>query len=377
MNTSKKYFENLDASRFFAFIIVFLAHTFISSSPEIKSSSIFQFVYGWGKIGMLGLEYFFVLSSFLISWIILEEKEKTNSFNIKNFLLRRTLRVWPLYFLIVLIGVLLSYIAQANNIELSPIPPFEYFGLFIINFYIIENGTNFLFFLAFLWSISIEEQFYLFWSFVMKFLKISLLWLSILLITISLVFRAIYIDESLQLYFNTISALGNFGIGGITAYLAFYNKSLFQKIVNLKRTHNILIYSILILSIVFFHQLNEIKIFTIFSRLYFSILFALYIIEQSYGKHRVFEPGKSVVLNYLGKISYGLYCFHGVVITILIKLLEQLHFTETYWHVFLLYPLIILAFSILFAHLSFKYFENYFLKLKAKFYTFTNHKIQQ
>ena len=374
MNTSKKYFENLDASRFFAFIIVFLAHTFITSSPEIKSSNIFQFVYGWGKIGMLGLEYFFVLSSFLISWIILEEKEKTNSFNIKNFLIRRTLRVWPLYFLIVLIGVLLSYIAKANNVELSPIPPFEYFGLFIINFYIIEHGTNFLFFLAFLWSISIEEQFYLFWSFVMKFLKISLLWLSILLIIISIVFRAIYIDESLQLYFNTISALGNFGIGGITAYLAFYNKSLFRKIINLKKIHNIIIYTVLVLSIVFFHQLNEIKIFTIFSRLYFSILFALYIIEQSYGQHRVFEPGKSIILNYLGKISYGLYCFHGVVITILIKLLEQLHFTETYWHVFLLYPLIILVFSILFAHLSFRYFENYFLKLKAKFYTFTNNK---
>ena len=374
MNTSKKYFENLDASRFFAFIIVFLAHTFITSSPEIKSSNIFQFVYGWGKIGMLGLEYFFVLSSFLISWIILEEKEKTNSFNIKNFLIRRTLRVWPLYFLIVLIGVLLSYIAKANNVELSPIPPFEYFGLFIINFYIIENGTNFLFFLAFLWSISIEEQFYLFWSFVMKFLKISLLWLSILLIIISIVFRAIYIDESLQLYFNTISALGNFGIGGITAYLAFYNKSLFRKIINLKKIHNIIIYTVLVLSIVFFHQLNEIKIFTIFSRLYFSILFALYIIEQSYGQHRIFEPGKSIILNYLGKISYGLYCFHGVVITILIKLLEQLHFTETYWHVFLLYPLIILVFSILFAHLSFRYFENYFLKLKAKFYTFTNNK---
>lgn len=372
MNTSKKYFENLDASRFFAFIIVFLAHTFITSSPEIKSSTFFQFVYDWGKIGMLGLEYFFVLSSFLISWIILEEKEKTNSFNIKNFLIRRTLRVWPLYFLIVFIGGLLYYIAQVNNVVLSPIPPFEYFGLFIINFYIIEHGTNFLFFLAFLWSISIEEQFYLFWSFVMKFIKISLLWLSILLITISLVFRAIYIDESLQLYFNTISALGNFGVGGITAYIAFYNKSLFQKIINLKRTHNILIYAILVLSIVFFQQLNEIKIFTIFSRLYFSILFALYIIEQSYGQHRVFEPGKSVVLNYLGKISYGLYCFHGVVITILIKFLEQLNFTETYWHVFLLYPLIILAFSILFAHLSFKYFENYFLKLKAKFYTFTN-----
>jgi len=372
LTNSKKYFDNLDASRFFAFIIVFLAHTFISISPSIKSSGAFQFVYNWGKIGMLGLEYFFVLSSFLISWIILEEQKITSSFNIKNFLLRRTLRVWPLYFLIVIIGILLSFLSHQLNIQIETIPPFKYFGLFIINFYIIENGTNFLFFLAFLWSISIEEQFYIVWSVVMKYLKINLLWLSILLIVISVVFRAYYIDESLQLYFNTISALGNFGVGGIIAYLAFYNKTLFKKIISINKTQTIALYTILVLSIVFFNQLNQYKLFTVFSRLYFSILFALFILEQSYGKNRFFNPGKSKILNYLGKISYGLYCFHGVVITILIKVLEQFKFTETYWHVFLIYPIIILCFTILISHLSFKYFENYFLKLKSKFYTFTN-----
>lgn len=372
MANSKKYFENLDASRFFAFIIVFLAHTFISVSSEIKSSSIFQFAYDWGKIGMLGLEYFFVLSSFLISWIILEEKKITNSFNIKNFLIRRTLRVWPLYFLIVLIGLSLSVLANQLNIGLESIPPFKYFGLFIINFYIIDNGTNFLFFLAFLWSISIEEQFYIVWSVVMKYLKINLLWLSISLIIISLVFRAYYINESLQLYFNTVSALGNFGIGGIAAYIAFHKTPLFERLISIKKNQTILLYFILILSIIFFNQLNHFDFFTVFSRLYFSILFALFIIEQSHGKNRFFNPGKSVILNRLGKISYGLYCFHGVVITILIKTLEQFSFIETYWHVFLVYPIIILTLTTLVSHLSFKYFENYFLKLKTKFYTFTS-----
>ncbi|MCB0381243.1 MAG: acyltransferase, partial [Flavobacteriales bacterium] len=103
-----------------------------------------------------------------------------------------------------------------------------------------------------------------------------------------------------------------------------------------------------------------------------SILFALFILEQSYGKNRFFNPGKSKILNHLGKISYGLYCFHGVVITILIKALEQFSFAETYWHVFLIYPIIILIATIFISHISFKYFENYFLKLKSKFYTFTS-----
>lgn len=320
---------------------------------------------------MLGLEYFFVLSSFLISWIILEEKKITHSFNIKNFLFRRTLRVWPLYFLIVFIGIALLMFSKYSNIDLEPIPPFKYFGLFIVNFYIIENGTNFLFFLAFLWSISIEEQFYIVWSIIMKFLKVNLLWLSILLVIISLIFRVYYIDESLQLYFNTISALGNFGIGGIAAHIAFYNTPFFNKLININKNQTILLYLTLILSVIFFNQLNNFKLFTIFSRLYFSLLFAFFIIEQSHGRNRFFNPGKSKILNHLGKISYGLYCFHGVVITVLIKLLEQSSILETYWHVFLFYPIIILLLTIAIAHLSFVHFEHYFLKLKAKFYTFT------
>lgn len=372
MANSKKYFDNLDASRFFAFFAVYISHMLIPKTPFISDSTYFITLKKTLQIGFLGVDFFFVLSSFLISWIILEEKKNTNSFNIKNFLIRRTLRVWPLYFLIVLIGILLSVLAQLFNVDIEAIPPFKYFGLFIINFYVIDNGTNFLFFLAFLWSISIEEQFYIVWSIVMKYLKINLLWLSILLVIISLVFRTYYINESLQLYFNTISALGNFGIGGIAAYITFYKTPLFKRLIGIKKNQTILLYLVLILSIIFFNQLNNYKLFTIFSRLYFSVLFALFIIEQSQGQHRFFNPGKSAVLNYLGKISYGLYCFHGVVITILIKALEQFSFTETYWHVFLLYPLIILIFTILVSHLSFKYFESYFLKLKAKFYTFVS-----
>ena len=371
MNTKKTYFENLDASRFFAFIIVFLAHGFIAVSPQIEQNGFFIDVKAWGKLGLLGLEYFFVLSSFLISWIILEEKKQTNNFNVKNFLLRRTLRVWPLYFLIVGLGFGLFYGAQLYQIELSPLPPLYNFLLFIVNFYIISHGTEFLFFLAFLWSISIEEQFYLFWAFIMKFIKINLAWLCSILIGISIAFRTYYLGEGSSMYFHTVSALGNFGVGGIAAYIAFHKTSLFDRVISLGKNVNRILYLILLLSIVFFHQLNQFDLFNVFSRLYFSLLFGFYILEQAFGKNRVFNGGKIKWFSYLGKISYGLYCFHGVVITILIKVLERMNFGETIWHSFIIYPLIIIICTIGLATLSYEYFEKYFLKLKSKFYTFT------
>lgn len=372
MNYKKRYFDNLDASRFIAFIIVFLAHAFVANSIEIKNSNSFQFIYHWGKLGILGLEYFFVLSSFLISWIILEEKSHSGQFNIKHFLIRRSLRVWPLYFLIVLMGFAVSGVFYYNNITISEIPSWYNFVLFIVNFYVIENGTNFLFFLVFLWSISIEEQFYLFYSVILKYLKINLLYISIVLIIASLVFRFLYINDGDRLFFHTISALGNFGVGGIAAYIAFHRKPLFIHLIGRKKIFNLFFYLLLILSIVFYHQLNDFKLFTVFSRIYFSLLFAYYIIEQAFGKHRLFNPGKNKLLNHLGKISYGLYCFHGVVITVLIKSLGFFNYTETHWHSYLIYPLIILITTIVIAHISFTYYENYFLKLKNKFYTFTS-----
>ncbi len=167
-----------------------MGHCFVTTDAVTESTHIFQSIYQWGKIGILGLEYFFVLSSFLISFIILEEKEQTNGFNISNFLIRRTLRVWPLYFLILGIGFLLSVFAMYLNVELSPLPEWPYLLFFLVNFYIISHGSEFLFFIAFLWSISVEEQFYIIWSFFMKFIHKYFVLFCFALVIVSLVFRS-------------------------------------------------------------------------------------------------------------------------------------------------------------------------------------------
>ena len=364
------YFKNLDASRFVAFILVFLAHCFITTDDHIKNSDLFESVYQWGKVGVLGLEYFFVLSSFLISMIILREKDETNDFNIKNFLFRRTLRVWPLYFLIVGIGLTLFYLGPFFDLSIEALPPIEYLVFFWVNFYIIEHGSEFLFFIAFLWSISVEEQFYILWSFLMKFIHKYFSAFCMLLIMSSLVFRIVYIDSDAHLFFHTISALGNFGIGGILAVSVYKKSRWVEEIKDLNKIWITAIYVFIILSIVFFHQLMENDRFRIVERLIFSIFFSFIIIEQSMGRNSLFKFGSLKIFDYLGKISYGLYCFHGVVITVLLQFIPDLFPTQNFFMVFFLFPIVIFAFTFLLSHLSYRYFESYFLRLKNKFYTF-------
>jgi peptidoglycan/LPS O-acetylase OafA/YrhL len=106
----------------------------------------------------------------------------------------------------------------------------------------------------------------------------------------------------------------------------------------------------------------------LFERLYFSILFALIIAVLCYS---TYVPVFQTFFNrfdFLGKISLGLYFYHGIVITIFSKLMVHYTIADNTWQVMLVNPLIMLTLSIICAYLSYNYFEKPILALKNKFY---------
>ena len=92
------YFPNLNGLRFFAALMVLLHHfeLFKSINPGTYYG---KFIMGIGKLGVI---LFFTLSGFLITYLLLIEKRETGTVQIRNFYVRRILRIWPLYFLVVL-----------------------------------------------------------------------------------------------------------------------------------------------------------------------------------------------------------------------------------------------------------------------------------
>src|ERR1700693_6351175 len=109
MEVGKKgYFENLDALRFFSFLFVFLFHTkFYEWVHSLTSSNFFLWPARLLSSGGWGVKFVFVLSGFLITWLLLKEKEKNNKIDIRNFYIRRVLRIWPLYYIVFFIGFFL------------------------------------------------------------------------------------------------------------------------------------------------------------------------------------------------------------------------------------------------------------------------------
>ena len=368
----KQYFQNLDATRAIAFFFVFAAHGFVSTNPNVLNDSLFESINTYGKLGFLGLEYFFVLSSFLITWIAIEEYNNNGYFKLKAFLIRRALRVWPIYFLVVFVAYFgfyfLKYVLDYN---LNELPNILNFIFFMVNFYTIDNGTSYLFFLVFLCSISIEEQFYIFWAFLLKYFFKYLKYLSFLLIFISLIFRTYYtIVEPVNniLYFHTLSAFGNFGVGSLIALMSFKKTNLFNKIKSFTFFKSSTIYLLFLFSLIFYNVIFSNSYFVIFERLFYSLIFGYIIIEQAFNNRAKIQFGKSKSLSYLGKISYGLYIYHGVVITLLVYILNAFSIKDSIIFTIIIYPIIILLATSFIANFSYKYIELWFLKMKKKYY---------
>jgi peptidoglycan/LPS O-acetylase OafA/YrhL len=150
------YRPELDALRFFAFLGIFLFHgmsTFLDH--PFRNVEVFH----WPWIGEWGVPLFFFLSAFLITELLLRERERFGKIHLGSFYLRRILRIWPLYFAAYWGFALLNL--WIPNINPGVAKTWPWFTFFFANQYIAHHGW-----IAEsvdpLWSVSVEEQFYAF-----------------------------------------------------------------------------------------------------------------------------------------------------------------------------------------------------------------------
>ena len=262
--------------------------------------------------GMLGVVIFFVLSGYLITRILLSLRKKTRAGlmpgrqAIKNFYLRRALRIVPLYFFVLLLVTILDVGTFRENWA------WHWTYLSNIYFYLNPNdipGHH-------LWSLSVEEQFYLAWPFIILFLPKRYLLSSILvIILIGPVFRYIFneLNPGLFVYRLTPSIFDSFGIGGLLAY-AHFSFGIDKK--STRRLVNILFVAAVALCIVVAWTGSGGELYgkpggVLFLNTLYSLISVWLISIFTKGRWQ-FTGWRSILrpLLYLGKISYSLYLFH-------------------------------------------------------------------
>lgn len=360
--SQKTYYPNLNGLRFMAFLLVFLSHCFITCNKSQYVSGSLHFAKKYLNTGLQGVDFFFVLSGFLISLILFREKETSRDINLIYFLFRRVLRIWPLYFLVYFVGLI------AENLwEIQQLPNPVYFFTFTLNFYLSHNGNNFLFFLVFLWTVAIEEQFYVIQGIIIKYFKKYFVYIWSFMLICSLAFRSYYINNNNFMVYHSISVAGNFAVGALLAYGMYYNKIYYRLIINATKFNAMVVYILLFLNLIFHTVIYQNNVSTVFEKLISSMLFGFVIIHQCEGINKPFQASGTRLVNYLGKISYGLYIYHGIIISIFIYLILPAEAQCN--NLFTVYslPLLILIITISTAAISYHYFEEPFIKLKDKF----------
>ncbi len=369
MSTHSQYFNNVDALRFTAFLFVFFGHTFFSDTPSIVGF-VDEVNYTLEPYPYLGVSFFFELSSFLLTWLVLNEYELTNSFGLKNFYSRRALRIWPLYFFIIFATYSVVSVFSSSQLQVSTLPNIWWFITFTANYYVAYVSDDFLFFLVFLWTISVEEQFYLLWGILMRYFYNNINGIVVCLFIAHFVFlfaeAAKIIDH---VYYDTLNYLPAFALGALLANISAKKTQLFRWLKERSRLFWLLLYSFFFVALYFFRVGEHHMFVPGFRQIAFNILFIFILFDQCFNTNRLFNVGKFKWINYLGKISFGLYCWHGVAITVIKTIAARYVANESYWHSFLIYPAVVLLLVVAISIASYELYERKFLKLKDYFRT--------
>jgi peptidoglycan/LPS O-acetylase OafA/YrhL len=219
-----KYFPALDELRFLAAFAIVILHV-----EDFKDLHGYANCLEAVKPLRMGVTFFFVLSGFLITYLLLAERKESRTVAVGSFYMRRALRIWPLYFVIVALGLfVLPWIrgigvGQLTDLVWTDLPlKALVFGLFLPNLALILYPA--VPYAAQTWSIGVEEQFYLTWPLLFKFLGRA--WIGMIAVVVAAagarILAAHVLEDKALTQFLTLTRIGCMAIGGLAAYLVFH-----------------------------------------------------------------------------------------------------------------------------------------------------------
>ncbi len=222
--------------------------------------------------------------------------------------------------------------------------------------------------LAVLWSIAVEEQFYLVWPIILFFLPVEKYWIAFsAIICGSLVFRA-FNDTTPYHEIHTLSCIGDMAIGAFGAWAISFKNTFKEKLTKLSHFKIALFYASMLGVFLFRDELLLQNYYLrIVERAFISFVILFVILEQNYAQNSFFKLSRFQLFTSLGKITYGLYCLHFVGILIAVNLTKLIGFNTQLWQVLIVETLLALAITILISAISYRFFEKPFLRLKDKF----------
>jgi peptidoglycan/LPS O-acetylase OafA/YrhL len=364
MQIKKAGFHTIDALRFFAFFKVYMLHV-----PTGRNFFLFSFLKKGGGIGVV---FFFVLSGFLITYNLVTEQSKTGHVNLFRFFAKRVLRIWPLFYLFLLVLYLIPPHTKESLGLIMPgyAPDWRFSFVFLENYKIILcHSYPSIAALLVTWSLCVEEHFYIIWGILAAFVSYRRMWLAlILLVVLAIAGRIICYTYIPQYDISTneiVTCLDYFAIGGLLGYLYCGNAASMDRFILSIPLYFRITYIVFTVIFVFTSFLIEPAlhlpkyICPTFESLIFAGMIAIVLPRKS-----EIRIGENNIFSYLGRISYGLYLFHPVFIDISLHYCAAHHIRINTVSILTLFIAFTLACTVATASLSYNFYEKPILRLK-------------
>lgn len=303
------YYKQIDSFRFFAAFAVVVSH-WLHYIPAVEKM----------KLGYIGVDFFFVISGFLISYQLIDlnkavaNKKVSIGKGISNFIIRRGLRIFPLYYFVLLLATLFNdgAIKEALFYNIT----------YTSNFYFIKVGHWDSIFSHF-WSLAVEEHFYLCWPVLLLVLRRDKIGRAILGVALfSVFFRWYTYSESFPYFWvhiHTLSCLDLFMYGAALAYFLNTHKDKFYTFFGHKYIRIFVLSGLGISYLLFMYLSSESAYVWVYFRMVFGFfcagLVGLLVLGFS-GNARVIFEHPWLIKG--GKISYAIYLLHNFVPGILL-----------------------------------------------------------
>ncbi|HOZ68241.1 MAG TPA: acyltransferase [Chitinophagaceae bacterium] len=294
-----KYIRQLDSIRAIAVLLVIVEHWIPKANLHHRI-----------PYGEVGVDVFFVLSGFLISRILLENKYavdsglKTNSTVLKSFYIRRSLRIFPIYYIAIFAALFFAAYTK-TRIQIA----FPWYLTYTSNWFMFYNGWDGI--LSHLWSLAVEEQFYIIWPWLILF--VSKRWIPHLIIGFILTgILSNYLVWHRPLgTVLTFTCFDAFGMGALLAWLQLSGGGMLKKSIPYFSIAAILAALLFLIGIWRFkHDLVPLRTLVSLIALWLIAYIVDFSAEGSLRGRWILD---NRILIFLGKISYGIYLYHNFI----------------------------------------------------------------
>lgn len=371
------YFHALTQIRIWPALLVLIAHVeFIKAMCGVKHiPNAFLFAFGHHAVS-----FFFVLSGFLLTYLMLSEYRQTGGIDIPKFFMRRILRVWPLYFLVIAIAYLVirpflmpSWAVGNAKLDVCDVACFIGMipNLVIAQTHVVHGAAQ-------TWFVGVEQQFCLFWPLLFLLFRrnplvmmVGVIGLKLLILTLveSSYFHSLINDRVLaDTIWRLVSCfdIEGLAVGGIGAFFLL-TKPESMPVRVLSHSYG---WVLCLLPLAFLIPLLPSHKWIIYfgpAEMIPTLAYAGLIVHLASKKESAPISLFDKTLSYLGTISFGIYMYQFLAIFIMVRLLSAGEFSDINYNI-LMYSGTI-GLTILFSILSNRFFESWFLKRKGTYST--------